>query len=446
MPHRMSLKVAVGLPVLFIGLGAAPLAHSAATVPAAATPASPGIMASLRYTCAFPSGPATVPVNVSVQREPESSGRPTAVRHTYMAILLPASVTRGLVATDASSRISVRAFLTASRANADGTTSTWDSLRSAGIARPVGQALPVLAESSGGRYPDHEAGGLLPGQLKLDLASATVVAAAPHISVSCTPQTGAAEGFKPALQTAASDDCLIDTKFPGGQGQAVAVITGFSNIAKVNEATKLSQVLTDVTLGTELIIDLCPGDPNYDSITLNSEARLDDNGKEQFPPFRSTLLTYGFMPTTATVEITETAPIEISTLSHDDVENGFTDETTMTTRLSMRLSDVRINGAPVDVGGHCQTVTSFPQVLHGSGVEGNGVIPPSGYAVIMGGPLYGSISIPPFTGCGVTEDLDPVITSAISGQGNYGKIAQGALCNQFSDPGTCPPAPYPGPY
>lgn len=447
MPHRSTLKVAVGLPVLFIGLGAPPLAHSAARVPAAATPALPGIMASLRYTCAFPSGPATVPVNVSVQREPGSSGRRTAVRHTYMAMLLPASATRGIAASDASSRISVRAVLTASRANGDGTTSTWDSLRSAGTARPVGRALPVVAESSGGRYPGHEADGLLPGQLNLDLASAAASEAGPDIAVSCTPQTDAAEGFKPALQATTSDDCIIDTKFPGGAGQGTAIITGFSNLAKLNEATKLSQALSDIELVTEVIINLCPGDPDFMITTINDEARLDYQGKEQFPPFRSTFLTYGFMPTTATVELTETAPVEISTASHNaDSEHGYPDTTTLTTRLSMRLFDVRVNGTPLDVGDHCQTVTSFAQNLHGSGVEGNGEIPPSGYAVTLGGPLYGSVDIPPFAGCGVTEDLDPVFTSAVSGLGNYTKIAQGAVCNEAEQAGVCPPVPYPGQY
>ena len=48
--------------------------------------------------------------------------------------------------------------------------------------------------------------------------------------------------------------------------------------------------------------------------------------------------------------------------------------------------------------------------------------------------------IPPFTGCGVGEDLDPLLTGLISGKDNYVKMTQGAICDIRTER-TCPPAP-----
>ena len=51
-----------------------------------------------------------------------------------------------------------------------------------------------------------------------------------------------------------------------------------------------------------------------------------------------------------------------------------------------------------------------------------------GYSLSRGGPLDGEVTIPPFTGCGVGEDLSPLFTASVSGPANTVKQNQGAPC------------------
>ena len=97
---------------------------------------------------------------------------------------------------------------------------------------------------------------------------------------------------------------------------------------------------------------------------------------------------------------------------------------------------------PLDVGPHCQTASAVKLDLVG---RGENTIPPKGYTVPTGGPLSGRVTIPRFTGCGVTENLDPLLTGSISGRGNFLKVTQGKLCGP-SQPAnwSCPP-PVPKP-
>lgn len=47
-------------------------------------------------------------------------------------------------------------------------------------------------------------------------------------------------------------------------------------------------------------------------------------------------------------------------------------------------------------------------------------------------------TIPAFSGCGVTEDLDPLFTGTVSGPDNYLKLMMGTLCAP-AEPFLCPP-------
>ena len=49
------------------------------------------------------------------------------------------------------------------------------------------------------------------------------------------------------------------------------------------------------------------------------------------------------------------------------------------------------------------------------------------------------MTIPPFTGCGVSEDLDPLITGLVSGGGNFVKLTQGSICTLTGSNNGCPP-------
>jgi hypothetical protein len=87
---------------------------------------------------------------------------------------------------------------------------------------------------------------------------------------------------------------------------------------------------------------------------------------------------------------------------------------------------------PLDVGPHCQT-PAFDAILSGN----NASIPP--YIVTTGGPITGFIDVPPFKGCGVGEDLDPIFNAAISGPRNFNLLTQGPVCFLTGDTSGCDP-------
>ena len=88
------------------------------------------------------------------------------------------------------------------------------------------------------------------------------------------------------------------------------------------------------------------------------------------------------------------------------------------------MAGLAVNGTPLNVGRHCQTVPAT--------VTLTGRTPQ--YTLLDGGPLTGYVTIPRFTGCGVGENLDPLLTASVSGPRNFVILTQGPLCEKF--PGT----------
>jgi hypothetical protein len=134
------------------------------------------------------------------------------------------------------------------------------------------------------------------------------------------------------------------------------------------------------------------------------------------------------MPVTATMQLTEIGTMNIYGLG----TGGTLTTNTSWSLMELRISDVTVNGQKLNVGPHCQTDKPLRVGLTG---VASGVQP---YSLAGGGPLTGNVTIPPFTGCGVTENLDPLITGTVSGPGNYSKLTQGVLCDLVSGNG-CPP-------
>jgi len=139
--------------------------------------------------------------------------------------------------------------------------------------------------------------------------------------------------------------------------------------------------------------------------------------------------------------VTELTPIRIRSVSGITAPPyPITVRATATVRI--RISDVDVNGQPLAIGPHCRPVSTVRLMLTG---RGDNTIPPKGYTVPTGGPLSGRLTIPAFTDCGVTENLDPLLTGSISGSGNFVLMTQGKLCGPAQPQNwTCPP-PVPKP-
>ncbi|MEW2189016.1 DUF6801 domain-containing protein [Streptomyces microflavus] len=210
---------------------------------------------------------------------------------------------------------------------------------------------------------------------------------------------------------------------------------GYANAVKLDGAAALGPAFMKVVLNKRYINDSCAS-----TVDVTSEVEFEYEGKRQLPPTKATFLSYGFMPTTATMVLEQVGPpavVQTHTVTNTPT---YPEESTVTAQLSMRLYDVKVNGVPLDVGPDCRTERPFEQVLKGYGQS----YPPAGYLVAYGGNLTGYAHIPPFQGCGVGEDLDPLFTSAISSVGkkadNYTKMTQAPLCVATNPEGPdCPP-------
>jgi hypothetical protein len=196
-------------------------------------------------------------------------------------------------------------------------------------------------------------------------------------------------------------------------------------------------------------------------VYLCTAAQLDYHKRFAFPPAEATFLTFGFVPVTAVVKLTETAwprnhlPVEnprcykgFSKFKpvplHSPLLSVFTDANNSvasgpvvsigTTYLSVHVSQVTVNGVPLPVGPHCGTSQPMLAVLTGRGTNS----PMAGYTLATGGPLTGDVTVPRFVNCGVGENLDPLLTGSISGPANFQLITQGTLCTR-QELNLCPP-------
>src|SRR5207248_2444315 len=158
---------------------------------------------------------------------------------------------------------------------------------------------------------------------------------------------------------------------------------------------------------------------------------LEFHGSHQFPPATATLLAFGFMPVTATLELKQVGTLDayaVGPVSPINCGKCIT-TTTIYSLVTLRIYDVKVNGVPLNVGNSCQSENPFTVTVVGTS--------PS-YGIETGGPLTGMTTIPPFKGCGAGEDLDPIFNASISGPGNFVKLTQGTLCTPNSGAG-CPP-------
>ncbi|WP_236055748.1 MULTISPECIES: DUF6801 domain-containing protein [Streptomyces] len=257
-------------------------------------------------------------------------------------------------------------------------------------------------------------------------------------------EDGLPEVGTPAQQPAAADapPCLGD---PSDDLSMVAFVTGYANVAKLDGATRFPLACARITQGESRVVP----DGAFLHIYQDSAVDLDFEGKTQLPPASGTFLTFGFMPTTATLEMTQIPPgtnpdgTRVPNIKSDlaiNLAEGSTKGVTaVTLELMLRLRDVEVDGVPLDVGDNCRTSKPFTLKLEGHMTLKDGV--QVGYTLATGGELTGSVTLPPFSGCGADEDLDNLFTASLSGVPGYVKQVQGAPCAPANgaDPTFCMP-------
>jgi hypothetical protein len=223
-----------------------------------------------------------------------------------------------------------------------------------------------------------------------------------------------------------------------------ALRVGFPALALVrSEGAKEGLLITSVPLDNDLI--------NCSLITLS----LDYDGERELPPVTATFLGFGFAPVTATAIISQDgAPLTVVVYQNEgstaEPDSSRFFSAISVARLSIRLTNVQVNGVPLNVGPSCRTsgdlytpgnpVAPTELMLVGGTYPGDPV--PSFGAALFGGTVAGESDIPPFTGC-ITpsgENLDPLLTASVSGAGNFMRITAAALCPYSS---ACTPSGLP---
>ncbi|MEU1211486.1 DUF6801 domain-containing protein [Streptomyces sp. NPDC005790] len=443
------------------------------------------IDAELAYTCDFPGGEQPVKVGIAAS-VPESAQPGQTIQPEDMAldVTLPEGAFDGHAGSTAATvaaelRLSVDIAQGDQHAQAEWIGTTAEPTRipdKGGLTLSTSGSVPYVKPGGGGSL-SMEAGGLSgvfttktseglptepgttdltcapdPGQ-EVTLATLDIGDAggepAPEPTVSAAWPDGDEDRGRtlvPEVGTRAEDPapgdappCVGDSK---DEWEMVTYVAGYANVTKLNGANKfpvacarIHQYESDSIIG-----------PPETHVFIKASMVLEYGGKPQLPPTTGTFLTFGFMPTTATLEMTQIPPKanskeDANVNSHLIVDwlDGFknTTVTTVDVDFVLRLRDVKVNGTPLEVGDNCRTERPFRLSLVGKGVW---AIPEplEGYTLVSGGPLTGSATIPPFAGCGVDEDLDSLFTASLSGSPGFVKQIQGAPCVSFTGAGCTP--------
>ncbi|WP_189763858.1 DUF6801 domain-containing protein [Streptomyces xanthochromogenes] len=439
--------------------------------------------AELAYTCAFPAGPHPVKVQVAA-RFPARAATGAAIRPAEVttSVTLPEAAVAELTGLRAATTGATTRLTTEVAQNGAAAQALWLGtapsvpLTSPGgaVFRATGDVPTVTANSPGDltvtaagltlefRPVTTEGGATDPATLSVPctpapgakglLATVPIGTAssspAPTPSTSATaPAAGGASRSTPesapriappkaaASPAATAPKCQGDTTDPLA---LAAYTTGYSNVTKMGNASLIPVFCSKVVQGPNQLkrIEVRPGVFEL-HLLQNSMGRLDYQGRAQTPPGPATFLTFGFMPTTATMTLEATGPLSIESDLNNTAGHG---ETYIRAPLVLHISDVKVNGTPLDVGPNCRTTgpvystdpdparnTKDHLVLLGELKKGADTVW-RGYSLSRGGPLDGSVTIPPFTGCGVGEDLSPLFTASVSGPANTVKQNQGAPC------------------
>lgn len=286
-----------------------------------------------------------------------------------------------------------------------------------------------------------------------------------------------------AYQACATANYLLPPKGPAPAPEG-AVLAGYTNAAKIGESTVVGYPDFGYvsSMGSSEGLKEPSGaasatDPEGDTDAFSCSrltAQLDYQGQRELPPFRATFASFGFEPVTATVHLQQAGPLEVADCQEPDgtTSPACPPVTTYTAQcltgcknpserqgdywvfssaeLTMRLSNVIVDGAPLDVGDSCRTdgdltspgspITPDQVALYGGNIATASPGPVDNNILLTGGALTGMVTIPAFTGCGSGgEDLNPLVTAAVSGGGNQVHMFEGKL-------GLCPSANCHPPY
>lgn len=171
----------------------------------------------------------------------------------------------------------------------------------------------------------------------------------------------------PSASAAPADDSLL-ASYP---------INGSTTIKATSSSMNLGPGTLDATL-------------DVDNNTFSADLNL--------PPATGSFTELGFVPVTATTEFIQDG-------ATTGAVDGDTGGIASTSKITIRLTDVKIAGIDVPVGNSCQTSPATIQLTS-----------EDGFNVLTGGNISGTYTIPKFSNCGLLNT--PIINAVIPGSGN----------------------------
>jgi len=457
---------------------------------AAAQDESTRIDARLGYLCAFPSGEQRVEVHLSADL-PASATVEQPVRPSNLAIAVtvpPAGVT-DLTATGAASVTAVaRIGVTITHGGSSADTH-WSGTETSRVPLPAegdlelplepARVVPALLGTPGemvftatdtslsltGYLPDGAVTD--PPDLELSCALdpdqnpalATVRISEADGPIIGEPPPGAVRVDKPPASAPAPDaqadpilipeDCEEIDPPPGKRptpARYCANVTAYTNLAKLDAS--VLQPVSLVNIGPSAFAQNVnpnqppgwggcrPDAPPTAAINCQSANILPNlDGQPVLRPAENQwVLPFGFVPTKASMQLTQIGLSTADIAAHAAVPPIYS-RASVTARYAVRIYDASVNGVPFDLGPRCGTVRPLEITVRGM----PGPLPGQ-YLLDRGGLLSGEVEIPPFTGCGVVEDVSPLLTGLISGPGNLVKLTQGEVCTMTGTVNRgCPP-------
>jgi uncharacterized protein DUF6801 len=426
--------------------------------------------ASLAYTCRFPSGAHRVgvrvaagfPVTGTVGRAIQPTGADTRITVPQAAVhdlgrlrATTVRATSNLRVTVAEGRTSVSAAWRGRAARSTPLPTTGNLVLTA--SGPVPQATAsvpgqvtftadgmhlVLSPRTANGAATSPAALAIPCRLNpgqdAQIAVVTVVGPSPLPVPSHLPGLGRHHSITVGRIGAASHPskkCFLRVPL---SGIGSAFVAGYADASKLSEAALLGPGpndhpragLTDIR-NAEIVTDICVNPAIVYQIAIGE---LNYHGRRQFPPARATFLNFRFAPVTATLVVSLVQSDCRDVSGHLVAKTGLcivvkepTNTTkyitTITSEERIRVSSLMVNGVPLPAGKNCQTATATKVTFRGSTKQH--------YSLLTGGPLQGFVTIPQFTGCGVGENLDPLLNASVAGSGNYALLTQGPLCEKF---------------
>lgn len=208
-----------------------------------------------------------------------------------------------------------------------------------------------------------------------------------------------------------------------------AKLTGYTNVTKLKASVLQPAGFINISAGNFIPNCVTRGRfCSYNAVMANNPVLPPDGSvppdDPTYPKAPGSFYLFGFMPATGTMQLTQIAPADV-----DIWFQGTAGLATAKLQLSVQLIDAYVNGVQIPIGDNCRSATPISAVLTAT---------PATYSITNGGVLTGTVTIPPFSGCGEEEDLDPLLTQLISGPNNFVKMTQSKVCS-LGNQVNCPP-------